>query len=101
MIHWELYREIEFYHTVYAQPIIRPGEREAQTPRGFWNTNGSSNLGQMTRPYYDQQKKRELQNCVKLEESEKKDKYSELARELKKKGEHGSKGYIGTVTIVL
>ena len=56
------------------------------------NTNGSPNLGQKTRPYNNQQKKRNLQNCWlcfsgwpqnKTEKSEKKDKYLDLARELK------------------
>ena len=35
-----------------------------QTPTGFWDTNGSPNLGQKTRSYSNQQKKNEnLQNC--------------------------------------
>ena len=29
---------------VYAQPRICPGEWDAQTPLGFWDTNGSPNL---------------------------------------------------------
>ena len=52
------------------------------------------NRGQKKRPYNNQQKKENLQNCrlffpadrrIKLKESEKKDKYHGLARELKKK----------------
>ena len=34
---------------VYAQPRIRPGEWDAQTFLGFWDTNRSLNLGQTTR----------------------------------------------------
>ena len=45
---------------VYAQPRICPGEWNIETLLGFWDTNGSPNLGQMTRPNNDQQKKREL-----------------------------------------
>ena len=76
---------------VYAQPSICAGEWDAQTPLGFWDTNGSLNLDQTTRPYNDQQKKKEKRkrtcrtDCrVKLEENEKKDKYLDLARKLKK-----------------
>ena len=43
---------------VYAQPRICPGEWHAQNPLGFWDTNGSPNLCQTTRPYNNQQKKR-------------------------------------------
>ena len=55
--------EIEVWpyeQNVYAQPRICPGEWDTQTPLGFWNTNEWSNLGQTTRPYNNQQKKREL-----------------------------------------
>ena len=76
---------------VYAQPY--PGEWHVETPLVFWDTNRSPNLGQTTRPYDNQQKKRTCRivvfavpadHRVKLNESEKKDKYLELARELKK-----------------
>ena len=43
---------------IYAQPRICPGEWDPQTPLGFWDPNGSPNLDQTTRPYYNQQKKR-------------------------------------------
>ena len=85
---------------VYAQPRIRPGEWDAQTPLGFWDTNGPPNLGQTTRPYNKQQQQQQQQqqqrtwqivdfavladHRVKLKESEKKDKYLDLAKELKK-----------------
>ena len=60
---------------------------------GLWHTNGSPNLGQKTRPYNNQQKKRTYKivdftvpagRRIKLKEYEKKDKYLDLARELKK-----------------
>ena len=64
---------------------------------GFWDTDGSRNLGQTTRPSgsQQQQKKKKKKTCrivdfavptdhwVKFKESEKKDKYFDLARELK------------------
>ena len=76
---------------VYAQPRICLGEWEAQTPLWFWHTNGSPNLGQTARPY-DNQQKLNLQICglgspgcqqTRIE-SQKKDKYLDLALELKK-----------------
>ena len=60
---------------------------------GLWHTHGSPNLGQKTRPNNNQQKEENLQNCrlccpadhrIKLKECENKDKYHDLARELKK-----------------
>ena len=50
---------------VYAEPSSRPGKWESQTPMEFWHTNGSPNLGQTTRPYYNQQpqKKWNWLNC--------------------------------------
>ena len=59
----------------------------------LWHTHGSLNLGQRTRPYNNQQKKRTCKivdfavpadHRIKLKECEKKDKYLDLARELKK-----------------
>ena len=57
-------------------------------------TNGSPNLGQKTRPYNNQQKKKKICKFIdfavpadyriKLKECEKSDKYLDLARELKK-----------------
>ena len=46
---------------VHAQSGIRPEECDAQTSLEFWDTNGSPDLGQMTRP--NQQKKDNLPNC--------------------------------------
>ena len=76
--------------------------RIGHTPLGFWDTNGSPNLNQTTRPYNNQQKGENLHNCglavpadhrVKLKESEKRDKYLDFARELKKTVEHESDDY--------
>ena len=83
---------------VYAQPSTCPRKWHTQTPMGLWRTDGSPNLGQKTRSYNNQQKKRKKkkenqQNCGlccpgwpqnKLKECEKRDKYLDLARELKK-----------------
>ena len=81
---------------VYTQPSTCPRKWHAQTPMGLWYTNGSSNLGQKTRPYNNQQKKKKKEICkivdfavpadlrIKLKECEKRDKYLDLARELKK-----------------
>ena len=67
---------------------------------GLWHTHGSPNLGQKTRPNDNQQKKKKKKkkkrigkivdfavpadHRIKLKESEKKDKYLDFARELKK-----------------
>ena len=60
---------------------------------GHWHTNGSPNFGQKTRPCDNQQKKRTCKivefatpadHRIKLKEGEKKDKYLDFARELKK-----------------
>ena len=42
---------------VFAQPWIHPGKWDAQNSLGFSDTNGSSSLGQTTRPSDCQQKK--------------------------------------------
>ena len=61
---------------------------------GLWHTHGSPNLGQKTRPFNNQQQKKRIckivdfavlaDHRIKLKESEKKDRYLDLARELKK-----------------
>ena len=61
---------------------------------GLRHTHGSPNLGQKTRPNDNQQKKKRTckivdfaglaDHRIKLKECEKKDKYLDLARELKK-----------------
>ena len=78
---------------VYEQPRICPGEWDAQTPQGFWHTSGSPNLGQTTRSYIKQKKKRELSelwiSCpngpqCKIERMGKMDKYFDLTTDWKK-----------------
>ena len=78
---------------VYEQPWICPEEWHTQTFLGFWDTNGSPNLGQTNRLCNSQQKKGTCRivnfavstdHRVKLKVSEMKDKYLDLARELKK-----------------
>ena len=62
---------------------------------GLWHTHGSPNLAQKTRPNNNQQKKKKKtrkivdfavsdDHKIKLKEYEKKDKYLDLVRELKK-----------------
>ena len=78
---------------VFAQPSICPRKWYTQTPVGLWNSNGSPNLGPKTRSYNNQQKKKickivdfavPADHKIKLKECEKRDKYLDLARELKK-----------------
>ena len=60
---------------------------------GLWRIDGLPNLGQKTRPYNNQQKKRiykivdfvvPADHRIKLKEWEKKDKYLDIVRELRK-----------------
>ena len=80
---------------VYAQPSTCHWKWHTQTPIGLWYTNGSPNLGQKTRPSNNQQQKKKkickivdftvpADHKIKLKEHEKRDKYLDLARELKK-----------------
>ena len=79
---------------VYTQPRICPREWDAESSQGFWDINGSPNLGETNRPYNNQQQKKRtcwivpfaipVDHRVKLKESETKDKYLDPARELKK-----------------
>ena len=69
-------------------------ENDTQTPMGLRRTDVSPNLGQTTWPYNNPQKKKRIfkivdfavpaDHRIKLKEYEKKDKYLDLARELKK-----------------
>ena len=89
---------------IYAQPGIRSGKWDAQNFLGFWDTNGSSNLGQTTRPINSQQQQQkkcrildfvaQADHWVKQKEDKKKDKYLDLVGELKKTMEHESDGDI-------
>ena len=92
---------------VYAQPSSCPRKWHTSTPMGLRHTDGSPNLGQKTRPYNNQQKKKKKKRIckivdfavlanhrIKLKECKKKDKYLDLARELKKKTmEHEGDNY--------
>ena len=79
---------------LYAQPSTCPRKWLTQTPMELWHTNGSPNLGQKTRPYNNQQQKKKIYKIVdfavpadhriKLKECEKRDKYLDHARDLKK-----------------
>ena len=96
VIHWELCKKIQIWpyeQMVYTQPSICPGKWDTKTPQRFWHTSSSPNLGQTTRPYDDQQNTRNcrimvfavpVDHWVKLKEIEKRDKYLDFARELKK-----------------
>ena len=74
---------------VYTQQRIRPGKWDTKTSLVFWDTNGSPNLPNLYRivdfavP---------VDHRVKLKESEKRDKYVDFARELKKTMEHENDG---------
>ena len=80
---------------VYAQPSTCPRKWQTKTPMGLCHTHGLPNLGQKTRPYNNQQQQKKrlckivdfavpADHRIKLKECEKKDKYLDLARELKK-----------------
>ena len=90
-------QEIEswlYNQMVYAQTrVVHTGEWDAQNRLGFWDTNRSLNLSYKTRPNDCLQKKRTGQivnsaipvnHKVKIKQNEKRDKYFDLARELKK-----------------
>ena len=48
-----------YYQMVYAQNRIHNKEWDAENSLGFWDTNGSSNLGLTTRPSDSQQQQRQ------------------------------------------
>ena len=85
---------------IYAQPRIHPGEWDSQTSLGSWDTNRSSNIGLLTGSSDNQQKRTcwivdfavPAQHWVKLKENWKRDKYLNLARELKKMIRHEGDG---------
>ena len=91
-------QEIEVWpyeQMVYEQPRSCLGEWNAQIPLGVWDRKWSPNLGQMTRPSNNQQKRENLQNCRLCCSSGPQgkigrkwkgggDKYLNLAKELKK-----------------
>ena len=77
---------------VYAQPSTYHRKWHAKTPVELWYTNGLPKLGLKTRPYNNQQKKISklvdfavpADHKIKLKECEKRYKYLDLVRELKK-----------------
>ena len=86
---------------VYSQPRILPRKWGAQNSLGLWDTNGSSNLNQTTRPSDSLQPKGNPQNSrrchssfsqSKTERKRKGNKYIDLAWELKKPIEYKSDG---------
>ena len=97
-------------------PSFCPGKmRHIKLPWDFEIQNGSPNLDQTTRPYNNQQHPQKTGKLaalwtladyrIKLKESEKNDKYLDLARELKKTVKHENDGdtncnlcFFGTVT---
>ena len=64
VIYWELCKKLNFDHTN-KWYMHNPESEEwiKQTPLGFWDTNGSPNLDQTTRPNNNQLKQEILQNC--------------------------------------
>ena len=82
-----------YKQVVYAQPRIHPEEWDVQTSLGLWNTNRSPNLSQTSKLNDSQQKKRTCwivdiafptDHEVKLKEREKRERYQDLASELKR-----------------
>ena len=55
-----------YEQVVYAQTRIHRGEWDAESSLGFSDTNGSSNLGQTTRPSDSQQQKKSTCRIVDL-----------------------------------
>ena len=58
VIYWESCKKSKFDNTnKWSMHGIRPREWNEQTPQRFWDTNGSANLSQTTRPSDNQQKR--------------------------------------------
>ena len=94
MIHLELCKKLKFDHTNKWYMHNPESVLENGTHKLFWDfaiQTDHQNFGQTTRSYNNKQKKNEnLKNCglcragVKIKECEKRNKYLDLARELKK-----------------
>ena len=96
-IRWELCKKFKFGNTKkwyeYNPESVLKNETHLII-RDFIKTNESSNFGQMIRPSDSQQNKKNrivnfpipVDHRVKLSESEKRDKYLDLAKELKNYG---------------
>ena len=90
VIHWEMCKKFKFDHTNkwYVHNTVTVLENNT-----LWRTDRSPNLGQKPRPYNNNNNKRRIckiidfavpvDHKIKLKECEKKDKYLDLARELK------------------
>ena len=95
VIHKELCKKLKFVHTnkwYMHNPESILKKLDTQASLGFWETNRSSNLGQMTRSSKSQEKKSAswivdfafpVDHRLKLKKREKRDNYQDLARELK------------------
>ena len=84
---------LTYKQMVYIQPRIYAEKWDTQNSRGFWDTDGLPELDQTTWPNDSQQKKRTcwivdftVSADHGVKESKKRDKYLDLARELKKLG---------------
>ena len=95
VIDWEMGKKFQFDHTNKWYMHNLALFLESDTHKFLWDfhIHRSPNLSQKTRPYNNQQKKRickivdfavPADHRIKLKECEKKDKYLDLARELKK-----------------
>ena len=95
VIHWELkFDQTNKLYMHHPERALKNGIHKRSL--GYCDTNGSPNLSQMTRPRDNLQKKKKKRTCrivdlavlaghrVKLKKSTKRDKYLDLARELKK-----------------
>ena len=60
VIHWELCKKFKFDHTN-KQYMHNPEWNTQKNSLGFWDTNGSSNVGQTTRPTDSQQQQQQQQ----------------------------------------
>ena len=87
VIHWEMCKKFKFDHTNkwYMHNPASVLENGTQIPMRLWHTNRSPNLGQKTRPCKIVDYAVPADHRIKQKVCEKKDKYLDLARELKKK----------------
>ena len=86
-IHWELYKKFQFDHTNKWYMYNPASVLENETHNFIGDFGIQTDLDQTNRPYNNQWKKwtcKIVNFAVKLKESEKKDKYLDLAWELKK-----------------
>ena len=86
---------------VYAQPSTCPRKWHTLTPSGLWHIDRSPNLDLETKPNNNKKKwickivdfAVPADHRIELKECEKKDKYLDLARELKKTMKHAGDNY--------